>query len=279
MTEDKDLQFIIDNKDTNRAKHYPEHKLTGRGRLAYEWLPDNCDNILDGGCSYGYVTKYFRKKANKVYALDLDDKHIEIAKSRYPDIDFRVGSIDETGFESAFFDAIVLTDVLEHTPDRIKTLNELHRILKPGGKLILTTPHKGLFGFMDPYNHGYNLKTNFKWLYKGLYKIVRFIKERKIPKDFNPLHNEKHHHYSVKDYKKMLDTSSFSSNYEIDKVSRPGLFIEVFTMNLEAVLQIVLKKKISDFLLKPLAGLSMIDYRINYGPLGYNIAIRIIKQK
>jgi ubiquinone/menaquinone biosynthesis C-methylase UbiE len=43
------------------------------------------------------------------------------------------------------FDAITLTDVLEHVADEQAALDEMFRILKPSGRLIITTPHKGLF--------------------------------------------------------------------------------------------------------------------------------------
>ena len=275
---EKDIKFIVEDKDTNRAEYYPESELRGRGRLAYNWLPEKSENILDGGCSYGYITSHLSKKSQNTYALDLDFKHIEIAKGRYPEIHFNIGSIEETEFEDDFFDAIVLTDVLEHTSDRIKTLSEIHRILKPGGSLILTTPHKGLFGFLDPYNYGYYFKKLLPWIYKPLYKTIRRIKEGKWPQEFNPLHNVKHYHYSLNDFRRMLSESAFKDNYKIEKVLRSGLFIEVFMMNLETFLGIIFNKKILDFLLKPIRFISMIDYKINYGPLGYNIAVKVVKE-
>lgn len=278
MNSDKELSNIIDNKDTNRSSYYPEVKLAGRGKLAFDWIPQNCNRLLDGGCAYGYITKHLSKKSEKTYALDLDHKHIEIATNRYPEIEFQVGSVSETKFEDNFFDTIVSTDVLEHTEDKIQTLNELSRILAPGGTLILTTPHKGLFGFLDPYNYGYNFKKYFPWIYKPTYKFIRLLKEGKLPKEYNPLHDDKHFHYSIKDFHSMLDQSKFSGNYSIEKVFRSGLFLEVFTMNLETIIGIILSKKILNIILKPLTWASMVDYRIDYGVFGYNIAIKIIKK-
>ncbi|MBI5324210.1 MAG: class I SAM-dependent methyltransferase [Ignavibacteriae bacterium] len=259
-------------------KEFTEHDITNRLKLSYNWLPEGIDNLLDGGCSYGYGTRFFRKKSKNVYGIDLNPKHIEIAVKRYTDINFKCCSLEHTEFESNFFDAIVINDVLEHTHDKIQTLNEMHRILKPGGTIIISTPHKGLFTFLDPYNYGYYLRKCFPWLYKVMYKIIRLIKERTIPKEFNPEHQEKHFHYSLRNYKKMLNQSGFSGNFIIEKVFRSGLLIEVFTMNLESFLKIIIPMRIVRVILKPFYWLSQIDYWIPYGKLAYNIAVKIIKK-
>jgi len=53
-------------------------------------------------------------------------------------------------FASGFFDAVVALDVLEHIPDDILAISECHRVLKPGGGLVMTVPaHAWLFGEHD----------------------------------------------------------------------------------------------------------------------------------
>ena len=55
-------------------------------------------------------------------------------------MDVRQGSIeDTTPFANAFFDVVVMWDVIEHLMDPIKGLKEVHRILKPGGFLAIST--------------------------------------------------------------------------------------------------------------------------------------------
>ncbi|OGU17396.1 MAG: hypothetical protein A2X61_15230 [Ignavibacteria bacterium GWB2_35_12] len=264
--------------DVKELKEFPEHDITNRIELSYNWLPAGIDNLLDGGCSYGYGTRFIRAKSKNVFGIDLNPKHIEIAEKRYKDIQFKCCSLENTEFESQFFDAIVINDVLEHTHDKIQTLNEMNRILKPGGTIIISTPHKGLFTFLDPYNYGYYLRKCFPWLYKGLYKFIRLIKDGKIPKEFNSEHQEKHFHYSLKDYVKMLNQSGFSGHFTIEKVFRSGLFIEVFTMNLESIFNIILPMRVVRILLKPFYWLSQIDYWIPYGVFAYNIAVRAKKK-
>ncbi|MGA2297281.1 MAG: class I SAM-dependent methyltransferase [FCB group bacterium] len=256
---------------------YPENKLSARLKLSYKWLPENSDKILDGGCSYGYGTRFFRLKSKETYGIDSDENQISVAKLRYPDIHFKVSRLESTSFESEFFDVIILNDVLEHTTDKIKSLSESFRILKTNGLIIISTPHKGLFTFLDPYNYGYLLRTKFSKNYNFLYNIIYRIKKGIKPVQVNPAHLVKHFHYSLNELKSMLDLSDFKDKYIIEKVFRSGLFMEVFTMNCESILNIIFAKKVTRIILKPFAFLSNLDYWIRYGIFSYNIAIKVKK--
>jgi SAM-dependent methyltransferase len=55
-------------------------------------------------------------------------------------------------FPDDAFDTVVILEVIEHVRDDREVLWELARVLAPGGRLLLTTPHKGLLTFLDPGN-------------------------------------------------------------------------------------------------------------------------------
>lgn len=265
-------------KNTKDKADYPEPELTTRLKLAYQWLNGSCKRLLDGGCSYGYGTRFFAEKAEETYGIDVDERSIEIARKRYRHINFTCAALERTPFDDGFFDAIVITDVLEHTRDKEQSLTEMHRILKKGGTIIITTPHKGLFEFLDPYNYGYYFRKYFPVLYKGIYKIVRLIKEGKLPTEYNQAHLEKHYHYSERNLIEILDKSGFSGNYEVEKVFKSGLFLEVFAMNLESVLNILISNRITSKVIKPFFILGTLDYWVKYSFLSYNIAMKIKKR-
>lgn len=253
--------------------NYPEYPLNGRLKLAFDWIPKESNDLLDGGCAYGYGTRFFKKKCNNAHGIDPNEDFITIAKKRYPYINFLKSGLENTPFESDFFDVIILNDVLEHVKDQLQSLDEMFRILKSKGTLIITTPHKGLFSFMDPENYIFFFKKNLPNFYKSLYKL----KKGKYPQP-KPGYEDKHHHYSIKDINNMLNNSEFKNNYEIVKIFRSGLFMEVFTGNLEFILKPLIGKRSTTILLKPLEILAKIDYRIPYSILSCNIAIKIIKK-
>jgi len=254
--------------------NYPENPLGGRTKLVYDWIPANSTTLLDGGCAWGYGTRFFKKKCKNTYGIDPNEEFITIARKRYPNINFIVSGLEDTQFESNFFDVIILNDVFEHVKDEIKSLNEMYRILKPGGTFMMTTPHKGLFSFMDPENYKFHLMKNLPRFYKFLYRI----KKVQQPKKFKVGYEEKHRHYAIKDFIRLLDSSKFKNHYIITKIFRSGLFIGVFTNNLNFILIFFLGQKSSSKIIKPLTALSKSDYWIPYNRFSYHIALKILKK-
>jgi len=56
-------------------------------------------------------------------------------------LDVFPGTLEEASFQNATFDSITLWDVLEHVQNPMATLKEAHRILKPGGLLVISLPN------------------------------------------------------------------------------------------------------------------------------------------
>ena len=240
--------------------------------LAFDWIPKNTRTLLDGGCAWGYGTRFFKEKSKIAYGIEIKGKNIRVAKKRYPEINFLNCGLEKTPFKSNFFDVIILNDVLEHVKNELISLDEMFRILKSGGTLIITTPHKGLFAFMDPLAFVLSQKKKETALYRLLYRI----KNGKYPPEDCSKCKEEHRHYSIGNLVSLLNKSKFNENYEIEKIFRSGLFIGVFTDDLVFFLSVI-NKKWASFLLKPLSFLSEIDFWIPYNGFSNNIAIKIKK--
>ena len=255
-------------------KVYPETKLRNRFKLAHDWIPAGSRRVLDGGCAFGYGTRHFQKGDAKVWGVDPNAEFIEIASKRYPNIGFEVCGLEKTPFPDGFFDVIILNDVLEHVRDERKTLNEMCRILSHNGTFITTTPHRGLFAFLDPENYTYYLRIKLPWLYRLLYRA----KYGKLPPDqIKPGYEQLHRHYSLNDLKQLLDASNFKGKYSLEKVFRSGLFIDLIARNFFELLCIFLGIEVATKITRPLQSLIDWDYFINYGPMAYTIALRIKK--
>lgn len=250
-----------------------EPELRERHKLAFDWLPAGCHSVLDGGCAFGSGTAPLVAKAGQVFGCDPNPELIARARQSYPAIPFETCPLEKTPYGDKSFDAVILADVLEHVADEQATLNELFRVLKPGGHLIITTPHKGLFGFMDIDNYAWHLRTKFPRLYRRLFRM-------KHGRDPLPKvgYESKHRHYNLNDLIGLLDHSAFQRHYEVDRVFRGGLFWYVLSANLFEAISVVTGPNFASWLLQPLRKLSDWDFFIGYGRLSYNIGIRVKKQ-
>ena len=103
--------------------------------------------ILDIASGEGYGTHALSKVAKSITGMDVDLETVRHAIEKYA-LDYRVGTAERIPIESAIFGAAVSFETIEHLSHPEKFLKELSRILKPGGRLVISTPNK------DVYHHG-----------------------------------------------------------------------------------------------------------------------------
>jgi len=97
--------------------------------------------LLDIGCATGNFLHMVRRLGPwEVYGLDISPEAAEYARQRFG-LDIFIGEVAQACYPSAYFDAVTLWDVIEHVHDPKGTLVEIHRILKPGGLLLISTPN------------------------------------------------------------------------------------------------------------------------------------------
>ncbi|MBC6479969.1 MAG: class I SAM-dependent methyltransferase [Hormoscilla sp. GM7CHS1pb] len=273
--------------DKKSSVSYPEDSinLITKYKLSLEWVPKDTKTLLDAGCAWGYGTRILKQKCSHIYGIDPNQDAINVAKKRDERINFINCGLEKTPFESEFFDVVVCCETLEHVGNEIDSLNEIYRILKTRGILIITTPHKGLFGFMDPGNSirwvDYFVKSKLPGLYRIAYKMRKGEYPQKVEVK-KPIydHDNTHRHYTLEDIFGMLDESIFREKYEMKRVLRSGCFVEPFTLNVEFYLTLFkVQKRMLDRLSKIFRSLSVVDYWIPYNKLAYNIAVKIIKKE
>lgn len=99
-------------------------------------------SVLDAGCATGDFLSVAKEKY-RMYGVDVSQSAIEIARYRNPDIDHRIfaSEIYDVAIEKKSLDAVVLWDVIEHVSDPERLVRFLASLLKPEGKLCLSTPN------------------------------------------------------------------------------------------------------------------------------------------
>lgn len=93
---------------------------------------------LDVGCGRGDFLLFPKMEGMDCYGVELGDFDNEFAANNKLEI-FH-GNLKDADYPDNFFDVISLNHVYEHVDKPMETITELHRILKPGGKIVLATP-------------------------------------------------------------------------------------------------------------------------------------------
>jgi SAM-dependent methyltransferase len=137
-----------------------EHHWWFRGRRAV--IAAELDSLrlprparsLDAGCGSGR-TLLMLAPYGPVSGVELNEEAAAVARGR-GDFDVRDGRLEELPFDDESFDLITCLDVIEHTPDDVVTLRELHRVAAPEAWLLVTVPaYQSLWSRHDVTNHHY----------------------------------------------------------------------------------------------------------------------------
>ncbi len=92
-------------------------------------------SLLNVGGSAGIIDAYLANHIGQVTSVDIDRKAIEFAEknNRQSNLRFQVGDAMNLQFAEQSFDIVVCSQVYEHVPDASVMMNEIYRVLKPGG--------------------------------------------------------------------------------------------------------------------------------------------------
>jgi SAM-dependent methyltransferase len=94
--------------------------------------------ILEVGCGEGELAERLgRQTSAEVVAIDQSPRMVELARER--GVDARVGLAEQLEFEDAGFDCVVAAWMLYHVEELERALDELSRVLRPGGRLVAVT--------------------------------------------------------------------------------------------------------------------------------------------
>jgi len=102
--------------------------------------------ILEMGCGNGSDLMQFDKNKAIAYGIDFSKKSIKLAKERIKLFDTKfgliVGDVENLPFRNNIFDFVYCWGVLHHTPNYQKSVREIYRVLKAGGKFCVMVYHK-----------------------------------------------------------------------------------------------------------------------------------------
>lgn len=101
------------------------------------------DRVADIGFGTGFGTHLFNVNAKEVYGYETDEDAIQFAKSVFPfrNIHFEYGDILK-GIDGSGFDYVIMIDVIEHIEKERIALDNVKKMMLPGGTFICSTPNR-----------------------------------------------------------------------------------------------------------------------------------------
>ena len=126
-----------------------EFQQVSRRRIHWMCAHVGGPDVLDVGCSQGIASILLAREGHRVIGIDREHEAIRAARERLDQeeaqvrerVEFRIAEGRAVGFANGSFDAVLLGEVLEHQLDPGKLLEEARRVLRPGGRIVVTTPY------------------------------------------------------------------------------------------------------------------------------------------
>ena len=186
-----DIKYKTIRAFNNLSKTYDKGFSGYNPRKNYKRIVDSLKiddkyKIADIGCGTGELLYLIRKKNScaRLYGIDISPKMIEKAKSKkIKNVFFSIGDAEKLNFDNNTMDIIITSESFHHYPYPQKALEEVNRVLKPNGLLVLCdmyrpTPIRQAMNFMFKFtNTGdvkmYNRKEITKLISNSNFKIVR----------------------------------------------------------------------------------------------------------
>jgi SAM-dependent methyltransferase len=109
--------------------------------------------VLDAGCGVGWGTRLLLDSgAAGVSSIDIDLEAVEDARRRAPEAEIRQGDLAELPWPDQTFDLVVCFEALEHVHQQDQVLDELARVLRPAGILMVSSPNPRVYPAGNPFH-------------------------------------------------------------------------------------------------------------------------------
>jgi 2-polyprenyl-3-methyl-5-hydroxy-6-metoxy-1,4-benzoquinol methylase len=149
----------------------------GRYWWAAQFAPGR--RVLDAGCGIGYGSNMLAEAgAAEVQGVDIAEPVIEVAsQGAGPGVTFTTGDVAALDLDADSADLVVCFEVIEHVEDTDAVLDELTRVLAPGGLLLISSPNRDRYVPGNPHHRYEFLPDELKAELERRFKQVRLLRQ------------------------------------------------------------------------------------------------------
>lgn len=164
-------------------------------------------NLLDVGCNVGaWLSDVRTRHPNaRITGVELNGQALNVAAINRPEAALSRAVAERLPFPDDTFDCVTCLEVIEHLPEEnwAIAIADMRRVLKPGGVLIVTVPHAGMFAWMDSNNVRHRLPALYRMIVRrGLRDSNYSALERQV---------EWHKHFTKKELERIIGDSGWES--------------------------------------------------------------------
>jgi lipopolysaccharide biosynthesis protein/SAM-dependent methyltransferase len=133
-----------------------------RYRFASQFVADK--QVLDIASGEGYGSALLAQLARKVIGVDVDQRAIGHARSKYgvANLEFRVGSCAQIPLEDKSVDVVVSFETIEHHTEHEAMMAEIKRVLRPGGLLVISSPDRLTYSDKPNFHNPFHVKELYR---------------------------------------------------------------------------------------------------------------------
>jgi SAM-dependent methyltransferase len=231
----------------------------GRWGRARRWLPADALRVLDVGCAYGHGAAAVAARAPRgrvVVGVERDRGHLELGRRCFPWLRILEGDAAALPVGDGTADAVLLLDVLEHLAEPDRALAEAHRVLRPGGVLVLSVPHRGALWRLDSLN---------------LYEALR--RRRPSWPRLEPSTDSGsgvHRHFTPGEVEELL-----GSSFAVERIARTGLGVAELVHLVRLLIRVrATRARLSGALMTLYIAAYLAEDAVPLGVLGYHLTVR-----
>jgi len=236
----------------------------GRWGRARRWLPADATRVLDVGCAFGYGSAAVIARGPEhrvIVGVERDPELLAQARRHFSWLPMIDADLGELPIPDSCADTVLLLDVIEHVAEPERALAEAHRVLAPGGALIISVPHRGPTSGVDSVNI-YTAMRRRRPSWPALEGMVA-------------TEDGEHRHFTVAELRSLLEPS-----FTVDRVARTGLGLQELVNLAILVARVPLRASRAARALGPLhLAVYVVDDMIPTGRLAYHLAVRACSNK